>query len=228
MEPRASEKRMWRALLRTRSRRQEQTDEMQKSAKSFDSLAALWRDVSLFAAAFAYFAGWTYIRSYYREFEIDPNLLDIAINNYFVYAFFAIFTSWGIALVLTLLILATLVSRFGGGRIGQTAVLIAFAFGLFHVSRTVGSQDGRALRSRFQQLPEVKFVLKDTALEQRLTTQQDWVGTSFLITATKDKYLVLVQKPPDPQFPDRWPAATTLVVPASEAIAGIQVKDVQK
>ena len=123
---------------------------------------------------------------------------------------------------------ATLVSRFGGGRIGQTAVLIAFAFGLFHVSRTVGSQDGRALRSRFQQLPEVKFVLKDTALEQRLTTQQDWVGTSFLITATKDKYLVLVQKPPDPQFPDRWPAATTLVVPASEAIAGIQVKDVQK
>src|SRR5690348_966119 len=71
---------------------------------SFDTLIALWRDVALFGAAFAYLAGWTYIRSYYREFEIDPNALDIAINNYFVYAFFVFLSGWGVALVIALLV----------------------------------------------------------------------------------------------------------------------------
>jgi hypothetical protein len=227
MDLSASSRRLLRALLTRKRREMGPVDDPAEPARSFDSLVALWRDVSLFAAAFAYFAGWTYIRSYYKEFQVDPNLLDIAINNYFVYAFFALLTVWGIALVTAFLMVATLVNRLGGGKIGQTAVLLGFAFGLFHVCRVEGSQQGRALRAQFQKLPEVTFAFKEAALEQGLAAKQDWAGPLFLITATKDKYLVLVQKPRDPLFPDRWPAATTLVIPAGETIAGIQVKDVQ-
>jgi len=197
-------------------------------AVSFNTLVALWRDVSLFAAAFAYLAGWTYIRSYYRAFEIDPNILDVAINNYFVYAFFALLTGWGVALVIALLSTAAIVHRLGGHKLVYTAVLLAFAFGLFHVSRAQGAQDGRSLRARFQELPAVTFTFKDPNLEARIAANPEWTGTWFLVTATKDKYMVLVQKTPDPMFPDRWPAATTLVIPASEAIASIRLKDITK
>jgi hypothetical protein len=201
---------------------------VRRKTRSFDSLVALWRDVSLFAAAFAYLAGWTYIRSYYLQLEIDPNLLDISFNNYFIYAFFALLTFSGIALIVAFFLSAGLVRRLGGGRVAQTMVLVAFAFGLFGVSRAQGAKDGRSLRARFQRLPAVQFTFKDPNLLARLTADPDWNGTLFLLTATKDKYAVLAQPAPDPIAPNELPAAATLLIPASEVIAHVRVQNAQK
>ena len=132
MTSKAEMRRFLRPLLRANRRRE--TTAVPGSVpekKSFDTLMALWRDVALFGAAFAYLAGWTYIRSYYREFEIDPTALDISLNNYFVYAFFAFLSGLGAALVIALLLFTAGVDRLGGGRVGHTAVLVAFAFAMF-------------------------------------------------------------------------------------------------
>jgi hypothetical protein len=195
---------------------------------SSPSLIALFRDLSLFAAVFAYLAGWQYIRSYYKQFEIDPAVMDIAINSYFVYAFFALFNPWGGALIGVFAFASFVWNRVGARKVIHVITLAAFAFGVFWVASNRGTEAGRRLRLEFQGLPAVDFAFKDAAFQSRVTANPAWTGTWFLVAATKDKFLVLAQDPPDPAFPGRLPAATTILIPAAEVAAGVRVKDLQR
>ena len=191
------------------------------------NLATLWRDISLFAAAFAYLAGWQYIRSYYKQFEIDPGVMDIAINNYFVYAFFALFNLWGCLLVSTFALATVLWNRLRAKKIVHVVTLAAFAFGVFQLASSEGTLAGGRLRKGFQTLPVINFTFKNPGFQERVTHNPVWTGTWFLVAATKDKFLVLAQDGPDPVFPDRLPAASTILIPAAEVAAGVRVKDLQ-
>lgn len=193
--------------------------------RSVDQLIALWRDLSLFAAAFAYLAGWTYIRSYYSALQVDTNSLDIPLNNYFVYAFVEMFTVPGVLLMLALIIVTALVERLPKGRkLLQSTVLVLFALVVFRISRNQGKMDAGELRANFGRLPRIRFIFKDASFQARILGDTDFNLDLFLIVGTKDKYFVLAQRLPVPPIKE-MPAGQTLVIPASEVFAKITIKE---
>jgi len=75
------------------------------------TLFSMIRDVALLVGIYAYFSGWIYVFSYYRQFDVPLNHLDIPSYYFIVYAFSALYNFWGVLIVLFALLTLVFFAR---------------------------------------------------------------------------------------------------------------------
>lgn len=202
------------------------------AASSHPSTLEAWRDIGITAAAFAYLAGWFYIRSYLLSFGVDLSFLEISIQQYLIYGFLAIRSS-----PVALLALSALVGlRFGlrhlniglSDRWLQALLIVVGGLVLTWISIDAGEANAASVRRNFS-LKGVSFVFKKDAEEKvpPIIIEANNQGEFRSLLQTKERYVVLWQRPVDPDIPKRLPAAAVFIIASDQvSLAQLRITDI--